>query len=159
MRTVLKISTVLSWINLVIGAIFSVVGLFAGLATGNIPFLVGAFILSSIILHSYAALQLRRSIVNPSRPLSSQTPTGLRFIGAVVLFLGMFYFASGIAALQSNADTLKLLHSQSEQWAKLTLQDLHLGGLIGLFAGLSIALNVMLNFRLLRWYYFMKGMM
>jgi hypothetical protein len=159
MRTVLKISTVLSWVNLIIGGFFTVCALYAILAARNLSLLISAFLLSSIILHSYAALQLRRSIVDPTKPLSSQTPTGIRFVGAVALFFGMLYFASGIAILQNAADFLKLMQAELTQPLHVPLADIRVGGFFVLLCGLSIALNVILNFRLLRWYYLMKGMM
>ena len=159
MRTVLKIATVLTWINMVIGGLLTIGGLYVVLMSQNLSMLIGAFLVSSVVLHSFAALQLRRSIVNPSRPLSGQTPTGIRFIGVVALFFGMLYFASGIALLQNPGDFIKMMQSDITEKMHYTLPQIRVGGLFILLVGFSIALNVMLNFRLLRWYYFMKGMM
>jgi hypothetical protein len=114
---------------------------------------------SSIVLHSYAALQLRKSIVHPSRPLSSQTPTGIRFIGAVALFFGIGVFANSIALLQNSREYLKLIQPGLPEGVHFGLRELRFTGVIALLGGFAIALNVMLNFRLLRWYYLMKGMM
>jgi hypothetical protein len=109
------------------------------------------------LLHSYAALQLHKSIKNPAVPLSNQTPVGIRLIGFVALFFGITYFANGIAILQSPGEFVKLMQAQLPQ-AKFNNGSLRAGGLFTLLCGLSISLNVFLNFRLLRWYFFMKGM-
>jgi hypothetical protein len=159
MRTVLKISTVLSWINLVIGGLLTLLGFITVLTARNFSMLIMPLFFSSIVLHSYAALQLRRSIVHPSRPLSSQTPTGIRFIGAVALFFGIGAFANSIALLQNSQEYLKVIQPGLPEGFHFGLRELRLTGVITLLIGSSIALNVMLNFRLLRWYYLMKGMM
>jgi hypothetical protein len=159
MKTILKISTVLSWFNLIIGCIFTVFGLLLGLSTSNISILIACFLLSAIILHSYAALQLRKSINHPDTPLSAQTPTGIRFIGAIALFFGVAFFANSIALLRNIPEALKLFPPELHQPKELQIASLRFGAFFGLLCGLSIALNVMMNFRLLRWYHFMKGVM
>jgi hypothetical protein len=159
MRTVLKISTVLSWFNLLIWGFIIAMFLLGSLESRNMAFLVFAFLFSVIVLHSYAALQLRKSIINPSRPLSSQTPAGIRFIGAVALFAGIVYFADGVALLQNPQEFLKMLQVQFPPAKNIPLASIRLLGGFILICGLSITLNVILNFRLLRWYHFMKGMM
>jgi uncharacterized membrane protein YccF (DUF307 family) len=159
MKTVLSISTVLSWINLVIGGLLTLLGLFTVLTARNFSMLIMPLFFSSIVLHSYAALQLRRSIVHPARRLSSNTPTGIRFIGAVALFFGIGAFANSIALLRNSQEYLKLIQPGLPEGVHFGLRELKLTGIAALLGGFSIALNVMLNFRLLRWYYFMKGMM
>jgi hypothetical protein len=159
MKNILKISTVLSWFNLVIGCLFTAIGLLIGLSAGNTPVLIACFLLSAIILHSYAALQLRKSINHPGTPLSAQTPTGIRFIGAIALFFGVAFFANSVSLLRNIPETLKLFPPELHQPKELQIASLRFGAGFGMLCGLSIALNVMLNFRLLRWYHFMKGMM
>ena len=73
MKTALKISNVLSWINLIIGGILVLGGLLSMLMTPNASILLVSIVLTgSIVLHSYAALQLRKSIIHPEVPLISK---------------------------------------------------------------------------------------
>lgn len=72
MQTTLKVSTILSWINIVIGGLLVLMGLLGVLMAPNLIMLISVVLTGSIILHSYAALQLRKSILNPAVPLSSQ---------------------------------------------------------------------------------------
>jgi hypothetical protein len=74
MKTALKTATILSWINLIIGGILVLGGLFSMLMAPNVMLMLISVVLTgSIVLHSYATLQLRKSIINPDIPLSSQT--------------------------------------------------------------------------------------
>ena len=160
MRTILKISGVLSWFNLVVWGIAICYALLITLAAQSPALLVVPFLLSVIVLHSYAALQLHRSIKNPVRPLSSQTPVGIRFIGAVALFFGLTGFVNGITLLQNPKEILDTIHKSSFPMAKdFTIFQIRISGVLALFVGLCVSVNVILNFRLLRWYHFMKGMM
>lgn len=159
MRTILKISGVLSWFNLVVWGIIVLMGLLGALALQQMVFLVVSFLFCVVLLHSYAALQLRRSIKNPSRPLSSQTPVGIRFIGVIAAFIGIVYFAQGTALLQNPQEFLKIMEAQFPQAKGVPLINIRLGGGLSVLCGFCIVFNVILNFRLLRWYHFMKGMM
>jgi len=88
MKNIIKITLILSWFNLVIGSILILSAIFMGLASGNILNILTLVILpSAFVLHSYAALQLRKSILHPEIPLGKQTPVGIRFIGYAALFL------------------------------------------------------------------------
>ena len=89
MNRILKISTILTWINMIIWGLASLLMFLGGLVARNIGLIIISFLLSVIVLHSYAALQLRKSIRNPAIPLSNQTPIGIRFIGFIALFFGM----------------------------------------------------------------------
>lgn len=157
---VLKISTVLSWCNLVIWGIISSLGILAALLTVNLSFLVITFLTGVAVLHSYAALQLHKSIKNSAVPLSNQTPVGIRFIGAIALFFGILYIGDGVGLLQNTREAVQLLQPKLPPQAKgLNLITLfRASGVFSLVCGISIALNVILNFRLLRWYFLMKGM-
>ncbi len=86
MKTVLKISSILSWFNMIVWGIVIVLLVLNILGVGQMGILFFPFLLCVIILHSYAALQLHKSIRNPETPLSRQTPTGIRFIGVVAAF-------------------------------------------------------------------------
>jgi hypothetical protein len=159
MRTILKISTVLSWFNLIIWGGFTSIFILGGLLTKTFPLLIAGFLLSSIILHSYAALQLHASIRQPAKPLSVHTPAGIRFIGAIALFLGVLSSVNAGAILQNPGNFLKLMQPQMPQGKILLSSDVRLMACFGLICGISVAMNVIFNFRLLRWYHFMKGMM
>jgi hypothetical protein len=159
MRSILKISTVLSWFNLIVWGFIVSMGLLSSLAFQNMAFLVFPFLFCVMVLHSYAAIQLQKSIKDPSRPLSSQTPVGIRFIGVIAAFFGIAYFANGIAVVQNPQEFLKMMESQFPQAKGVPLAAIRLGGGFALLCGLCIVVNVVFNFRLLRWYHFMKGMM
>jgi hypothetical protein len=90
-------------------------------------------------------------------PLSGHTPTGIRFIGFIALFFGISAIGNGIAELQNAREFIELVQSQFPQFKGIRPADVRLGGVFALVIGLSISVNVFLNFRLLRWYYFMKG--
>jgi hypothetical protein len=157
MRTILKISAVLSWFNAIFWGLVIVILFLSALSFQNMPFVVFAFVLSAIVLHSYAALQLRKSIRNPAIQLSNHTPTGIRFVGFIALFLGACYMANGIALLQDPGGSLKIMQAQAPEFSKvLTIASLREGAVMALVLGLFIAVNVFLNFRLLRWYYLVK---
>jgi len=159
MRTVLKISGILSWCNLIIWGIIPCMGVLSALMIGNPLVLVMYFIMGATALHSFAALKLHKSISNPAIPLSNQTPAGIRFVGAIALFLGIIYIGCGIVVLQNSQEVIRLMQAQYP--AEIKMADLssriRMGGIFLLISGLCIVVNVILNFRLLRWYFFMKG--
>lgn len=158
MKNALKVSTVLSWFNLIVWGLFAGLGLLLAFFGGNLAFLTVTVITGFIVLHSYASLQLHKSIRNPSIPLSSQTPVGIRFIGFVALFLGVLYIGDGVGLLQSTGDMVKLMEPQLPPQAKNLNLDKILKeiGVFSLVAGACIAVNVFLSFRLLRWYLFLQ---
>jgi len=158
MKNALKVSTILSWINLIVWGLFAGLGLLGGLFGGNLLFLTITVITGFIVLHSYASLQLHKSIRNAAIPLSSQTPVGIRFIGFVALFLGILYIGDGIGLLQSTGDMVRLMEPQMPPQAKgMDLNKLFKAtGIFSLLAGICIAVNVFLSFRLLRWYLFLR---
>ena len=157
MKNTLKISAVLSWINMILWGFVVLTGLLLGVTMGNFGLMVISFFFAVIPLHSYAALQLHKSIRNPAIPLSNQTPVGIRFIGFVASFIGILYIAQGFAVIQDPAGALQLMKSQMAELKTLTIDSLRLGGVFALILGLSISINVFLNFRLLRWYIFRKN--
>jgi len=159
MRTVLKISTILTWFNTISWGFIVLLFLMAGLVTQQIFFIVIAFVMGAIVLHSYAALRLQRSIRDPAKPLSNQTPAGIRFIGIIAAFEGLYSFANGIATAYDSPNIVKAMLAQYPQMKGITVASLHIGAVFAIISGISIVVNVLLNFRLLRWYHFMKGMM
>jgi hypothetical protein len=160
MKIVLKISSILSWFNLIVWGIIVLFFVLNILGVGQLTFLFFPFLLCVTILHSYAALQLHKSIRNPEIPLSRQTPAGIRFIGVVAAFLGIIFFADGLAVLQNTHEALQIMETQYPPAKGLvSLASLRAGSAFALICGICIVVNVLLNFRLLRWYHFMKGVM
>lgn len=160
MKTVLKISTVLSWFNLIVWGFIVLKFVMEILVIGQIALLILPFLLCVILLHCYAALKLHKSIKDPTKPLNNQTPAGIRFIGVVAAFIGIICFVDGLAILQNTQEALKIMVSQYPPAKDIfSLAGLRGLGAFALISGISIVVNVLLNFRLLRWYYFMKGMM
>jgi hypothetical protein len=151
MRSALKISAVLSWINLIFWGLACLQCLLLGM-TGNPLFLLSGFIVSAVVLHSYAALRLHKSIRNPAVVLSSQTPTGIRFIGFVSLFISTLFIVFGIAMVKSAHDLMPMLQQANPQFRDISERQLRVSGIEVLVLGLSVAVNVLINFRLLRWY-------
>jgi hypothetical protein len=158
MRTSLKISAFLSWFNMIVWGFIALTGVLGALMAGNLSFLVITFLTGVTVLHSYAALQLHKSIRNPTVPLNNQTPVGIRFIGFIALFFGVLYLGDGFAVLQSPGEIAKLMEPQMPPQFKG--MDLHrILRTMAVFAfvtGLCITVNVFLNFRLLRWYFLIK---
>lgn len=161
MRKVLKIASVLSWINLVLWGFFTAVILLASVVAHNFALILGAFLLSVVVLHSYACLQLHKSVRNPAIPLGNQTPVGVRFLGFVALFFGVGDLTQGIALMQNAKEVLDALKSQTESLMKFPAGSISIGlirtiGAASFLVGLSVAVNVFLNLRLLRWFTFMR---
>lgn len=160
MKTALKIATILTWFNLLLWGYALIKSLLAVFVTGAFPMLAIFVLLGSIPLNCYAALQLHKSIRHPSIKLSANTPIGIRFVGIVAQFFGFFLIIMGLFILLNTAQTLAALKEQfgktDEMKEMLNINYLRQIGGIALFLGLCISVNVVLNFRLLRWYYLVK---
>ena len=157
MRKLVTISTILSWINLVFWG-FACLFILLMTSAFGITMLIAAFFMSAIPLHSYAALQLHKSLRNTAVPLKRQTITGLRLMGFVALFFGVTTLANGIAILQNTREVLQMEKSMVPEFSKrLTENVMRMSGVLGLLLGLSLTVNVFLSFRLLRRYYLSKG--
>ena len=156
MNKLVTASSVLSWINLVVWG-FVCVCMLMTIPILGMAILIAAFFFSAIPLHSYAALQLHKSIRNTAVPLKRQTITGLRLMGFVALFFGITTLANGITILQNTQKMMEMEKSMMPELAKhFTEKTLRLSGILGLLLGLCVTINVILNFRLLRWYYLSK---
>ena len=152
MKKIVSIASVLSWICLVVWGLICVFGLLFSLATGNLPLIASAFLLSSVVLHAYAALQLHKSIRNPAIPLGRQTSAGIRFVGFAALFFGLLYVTYSLAIIQRPQDLLQTMGSSMPQAKDVTTGAIRACGVFILLLGLCPVVNVILNFRLLRWY-------
>jgi hypothetical protein len=113
-------------------------------------------LVASIPLQSYAALQLHKSIRRPEIKLSHNTPVGIRFVGVVALLFGFLFLLSGMAMAKNAPEMLSALREQpfmKEMYAGITVEMLRRYGILAAVLGLITIVNVILNMRLLRWYY------
>jgi len=153
MKTNLKISNILSWINLVIGGILVAGGLLSMLTTPNASvILVSVILTGSIVLHSYAALQLRKSIINPEVPLNKQTPVGIRFIGFLALFFAIMNIGNAVIIIRNAKEVLEQVELPFKPEGMDLVAVIRGVGVFSLLFSLGIAFNVLLNLRLLKWY-------
>ena len=161
MKTSLRLATVLTWFNLLFwGFLIAMMALYA-FALRAIPLFIPLVLFSSIPLNSYAALQLQKSIRQPVIRLSSQTPTGIRFVGFVAMFFAISFVLNGFTLLGNAQSFIKILKEQMTQVKQtdlvfLTPANIQFLAVVIIFLGLCAGLNVILNFRLLRWYYLVK---
>ncbi len=154
MKTEIQISTVLSWINIVIGGMWVFAGLLAVLMMGNMVMLLPVLLIASIVLHSYASLQLIRSLKDPSVPLSTQTPMGIRMVGFLALFFSVSNIISAVTVWQNAGEFVeKTRETLPEQLKDFDIKPYLRGMVIFLFIfNLGISINVLISMRLLRRY-------
>jgi hypothetical protein len=153
MKKALKISNILSWINFIIGGILVLGGLLSMLMTPNASILLVSIVLTgSIVLHSYAALQLRKSIVHPEIPLNKQTPTGIRFIGFMALFFAVLNIGNAVVIIQNAAEVVTQVQLPFKPEGIDLVAAIRGAGIFSLLFSIGIAVNVLLSIRLLRWY-------
>ena len=160
MKTILRVASVLTWFNIIIWGMIVAFGLLGVLLLGQLPYVGGFVLLSAIPLNCYAALKLHTSARYPNVPLSHQTPVGIRFVGMMALFFGIYIIYTGIAILSDPKPEIEAFRQQLAQmpqqpaWVGKMANVFTLGtGFAGLILGLLVAINVVLNLRLLRWYY------
>ena len=166
MKTTLKVATILSWFNLIFWGLINGLLLLGALSAMNMPGLLIAVLMSAIPLNCYAALKLHRSIRNPSIPLNQQTPMGIRFVGFIALFFGVNSIGDGFALIKNPREFLDFLKdfytkqapeiAQMPAFKSIGLADMRTAGVICLILGLCMAVNVVLNLRLLRWYLLLR---
>lgn len=163
MKTVLKIATVLTWINIIFWGMIVGFLLLSSLQQGNFTILAGVALLSAVPLNCYAALRLQASIRHPQLPLSHQTPAGIRFVGFMALFFGISMLFTGAAIIHDPGTAATAWSEQMDQYPEALQQYPQikhipeyfytvLGGSM-VVLGLLIVVNVIMNLRLLRWYY------
>lgn len=156
MKRALRVANVLSWINLLLWGVNIASALINSLTAFNPLMLVVFVLLASIPLHSYAALQLHKSIRRPEHKLSHQTPSGIRFVGLIAMLFGFIFFLCGIVLVKDAGSVLssaKEFGFMQDLYSQLTVADIRRSGVVALVLGLIIIVNVILNLRLLRWYY------
>ena len=164
MKTALKVATVLTWFNLIFWGLI-LVALFLGvLLTGQTVILAGVVLLSAIPLNCYAALKLHTSIRYARVPLSHQTPVGIRFVGLMALFFGFTFIFTGGQLFSNPKPGLEAFSQFTEQFVKpvqakltgLAMTFVRSLAVAFLLLGVLVVVNVILNLRLLRWYYLVR---
>jgi hypothetical protein len=159
MKNTLKAASILSWFNLIIWGYAFFNGLML-LTTGSVLVTVMIILFSSIPLNAYAALQLHKSIRNPEIKLSSATPTGLRFVGIVALLFACMLVFCGAVFLQNSEEMLRMTKEQykdvKEVSERVNVRFIREVGVSLLVLGICIGVNIVLNIRLLRWYYLVR---
>jgi hypothetical protein len=160
MRITLKVATILTWFNLFIWGYFIFSGLLGVLSVGALPLIAVFVLLSAIPLNCYAALQLQKSIRRPDIKLSSSTPTGIRFVGIAAFLFAVLFVLFGVGLLQNLSETIRMLRDQYKDVKGIEpfLDPVFLRklGLSSMILGLCVGVNVLLNLRLLRWYYLVR---
>lgn len=152
MKRALQVFTILSWVNLIAGLFLVLMGLLGMIATANVAALGFILLTGSIALHSYACLQLLRSLRSPEIPLDSKVPQGINLVGFLALFFGILNLAYSFEMLINTDEMLKLLPAFPEGYQELLVPVLKVFGTLLLLLSTSVVVNVMLSFSLLRWY-------
>ena len=152
MKKILAITQILSWSNLVIGAILALFALLTLLSLPALAVLLSVVLIGCIVLHSYAALQLRKSILNEAIPLNKQTPVGIRMMGYMSLFFAIMLFANAIFLLQNTRELVKQVKIPPQVKPSDFINIVHGTAIFILVFSLSVIINVSLNLRLLKWY-------
>lgn len=166
MKTTLKVATILTWFNLIFWGFVTGLLLLGTLSAMFLPGLALAFLISAIPLNGYAALKLQKSIRYPNIQLSQQTPMGIRFIGFIALFVGVNLIGEGFALIKDAREFLDFLKdfytkqapeiAQMPAFKSMGVADVRSAGVICLILGLCLAVNIVLNLRLLRWYLLLR---
>lgn len=156
MKRIVQLFTILSWINLIGASALVFMGLLGLLIGGNAGSFVSVMLTGSVVLHSYAALQLRRSIVYPNVPLDTRVPQGIFIVGFLALFFAISNMAYSFLIIRSAPETMqKITATLPEAYQKMKINFAPIFRLIGiclLVFTLSVITNIMLSFNLMRWY-------
>jgi len=156
MKGALRVASALSRFNLFYWGLTVVTSLYGSIKAFNPMNVTVTVIIASFPLHAYAALQLHRSIRHPELPLSHNSPTGIRFVGSIVLCLGALFLLVGAGFIGYTRELVDFAKERKMEveglgpWTERLAREI--GGILIVF-GLIAVVNVILNFRLLRWYY------
>jgi hypothetical protein len=166
MKTTLKVARILTWFNLIFWGFFLGLFLLSFLSVMYLPGVAILVLMGAVPLNCYAALKLHQSIRNSAIPLSQQTPTGIRFVGFIPVFLGVYLIWNGITMIGSAGEILHFIKdfdtkefpdiAQMPAFKSMGISDVRAAGVICLILGLCMAVNVVLNLRLLRWYLLLR---
>jgi hypothetical protein len=112
MKKSLKVANILSWFSLFYWGVPLVMYILRSLSAFNPAVIAMAVILGSIPLHSYAALQLHKSIRRPEIKLSHNTPAGIRFVGLIALCIGVILVLFGLIVLSYAPQLVQVFKEQ-----------------------------------------------
>jgi hypothetical protein len=158
MKKLLKLSVILSWVNLIAGSLLTLGGLISMLFVSSIiNVLLSVILPGAVILHSYATLQLRKNILNPNISINRQTSTGIRLMGFMALFFAMMNTNNAIIILQNVQAAAKQIKLPVQAKDMNVAAVLRATSIFTLVISASILANVVLSFRLLKWYLFYKN--
>jgi hypothetical protein len=159
MKKVLQLSNILTWFNMIVASFIVMILVFSLITPGSptLAVITMAVFIASVILHSYAAIQLRKSILQPQHALERNTPVGIKFIGYLVLLIGFLMIVNCISALQNSREILSSFKMPPEA-KNFNIEKIFKGFaiFIGIF-GITMVLNVLMNLRLLRAYQMIMG--
>jgi len=160
MMVLQKIGKALALFNLVFFGFMVLQGLVQAVVMGSLLMLIVAVLLASVPLNGFAGLQLQRSIKNPHIKLSHQTPVGIRFVGSVVILIGIFMAGIGLIVLLAAKEILQVWKENAVDMPKQlnisSVSQLQGAGAEMLFFGSIMIAGAVINMRLLRWYYLVK---
>lgn len=122
------------------------------MAGGALTMLLSVVLTASIVLHSYATMQLRKSIINPDIPLSNQTSGGLRMVGYIALFFSIMNITSAVMIIQNAPEAARQITLPFKVEGFDLVSAMRFTGIFSLIFSISVAVNVMLSFRMLRWH-------
>lgn len=127
------------------------------MAGGALPMLLSVVLTASIVLHSYATMQLRKSILNPDVPLNNQTSGGIRLVGYIALFFSIMNITSAVMIIQNAPEAAKQITLPIKVEGFDLISAIRFTGIFSLIFSISVAVNVMLSFQMLRWYLINKN--
>jgi hypothetical protein len=160
MKTMLKIAAVLTWFNVALWGAAVVFGMLVSLLRVQFAGMLLFVLLSAIPLSCFAGLKLHTSIRHPNVPLSRESTVGIRFVGLIALFFGFWMVIGGTNIIADPSPIIDGMKKFADQMPKDMRSYYQVGRVFGelvgaavLVLGLAISLNVILNLRLLRWYY------
>lgn len=160
MKTMRVLGRVLAWFNLVFWGIQVLSGVLQAMSMGVPVVWVVVVLMAAIPLNSYAALQLHKSLRRPDIPLSHNTPVGIRFVGAFVVFIGIFWTGIGLLMLEWAKDLLPYFKEQSANMGQLmgpmTVERIRGLGVFIALLGIIMIASALINMRLLRWYFLVR---
>jgi hypothetical protein len=102
-------------------------------------------------------MQLQKSILHAEIPLNSQTPVGIKLMGYISLFIGLIWFVSSIMVLKNPGDFMKEMVLPPKVTAAEYLHFMEAVVSFLFVFSLSIIINVILNFRMLKWYQYSRN--
>jgi hypothetical protein len=152
MKKILAVSNILSWINLIFGSFLVLCALLTIMTFPPLAVMISVVLVGCIVLHSHAALQLRKSILHAATPLNKQTPVGIRVMGYMALFFAIMLFSNAVYLLQNTKEVLKQVQFPKEVKNVDITGVIHGTSLLMVLFSISVIVNVVLNLRLLRFY-------